>query len=86
VGLLIPGKPYRSPEEVEEYRTRRDPLALYRQRLLKEGFTDADLTEIEREVAGAVSDAIRFAVESPLPAPESLYDYLYSNPIGTPGQ
>ena len=30
VGLLIPGKPYRPPEEVEEYRTQRDPVALFR--------------------------------------------------------
>jgi TPP-dependent pyruvate/acetoin dehydrogenase alpha subunit len=82
VGLLIPGKPYRPPEEVEEYRTQRDPIALYRQRLLQEGLSDADLTAIEQEVAGAVADAIRFASESPLPAAETLYDYLYSDPIG----
>jgi TPP-dependent pyruvate/acetoin dehydrogenase alpha subunit len=59
---------------------------LYRRRLLQEGFTDADLTAIEHEVAGAVSDAIRFAAESPLPAPETLFDYMYSHPIGTPGK
>jgi pyruvate dehydrogenase E1 component alpha subunit len=86
VGLLIPGKPYRPPEEVEEYRTRRDPIVLYRQRLLQEGFTDANLSAIEREVEVAVSDAIRFAQESPLPAPETLFDYMYSHPIGTPGK
>jgi TPP-dependent pyruvate/acetoin dehydrogenase alpha subunit len=86
VGLLIPGKPYRPPDEVEEYRTRRDPIVLYRLRLLQEGFTDANLSEIEREVEVAVSDAIRFAQESPLPAPETLFDYMYSHPIGTPGK
>ena len=82
VGLLIPGKPYRPPEEVEEYRTRRDPIILYRQRLVREEFSDADLTAIESEVAAAVSEAIRFAEESPMPAPETLFDYMYSNPIG----
>lgn len=82
VGLLIPGKPYRPPEEVEEYRTRRDPIILYRQRLVREEFSDADLTAIESEVAAAVNEAIRFAEESPMPAPETLFDYMYSNPIG----
>jgi acetoin:2,6-dichlorophenolindophenol oxidoreductase subunit alpha len=86
VGLLIPGKPYRAPEEVEEYRTRRDPIALYRQRLLQEGFKDADLTAIEQEVTEAVADAIRFASESPLPSAETLFDYMYSHPIGPPAR
>jgi pyruvate dehydrogenase E1 component alpha subunit len=86
VGLLIPGKPYRPPEEVEKYRTQRDPINLYRQRLIHDGFTDASLTAIENEVAEAVSDAIRFAVESPLPTPESLFDNMYSHPIGATGK
>jgi TPP-dependent pyruvate/acetoin dehydrogenase alpha subunit len=53
---------------------------------LQEGFTDAALTAIEQEVAGAVSDAIRFATESPLPAPETLFDYMYSHPVGARGK
>ncbi len=86
VGLLIPGKPYRPAEELEEYRNKRDPIALHKRQLLNEGFSDAELTAIANEVEGAVKDAIQFAIDSPLPAPETLYDYLYSESIGTRSQ
>jgi acetoin:2,6-dichlorophenolindophenol oxidoreductase subunit alpha len=86
VGLLVPGKPYRPPEEVEEYRTQRDPIPLFRDVLLQNGVADGDLTRIENEVAYAVQDAIRFAQESPLPSPDTLFDYMYSNPQYTPNR
>jgi TPP-dependent pyruvate/acetoin dehydrogenase alpha subunit len=84
VGLFVPGAPYRSPQEIEEYKSKRDPIALYRQVLLAAGFSDAELTAIESEVVAAVAAAIQFAEESPLPDPATLYDYMYSNPIGYP--
>lgn len=83
VGLLVPGKPYRSPAEVEEYRTQRDPLALFRQYLLKDGFTEAQLNAVETEVAAAVREAIRFAHESPLPSADKLFEYMYSGSPAT---
>jgi TPP-dependent pyruvate/acetoin dehydrogenase alpha subunit len=84
VGLLVPGNPYRPPEEVEEYRTQRDPIALFRRALLQSAVAEGDLTRIEKEVAGAVADAIRFGQESPLPPADTLFDYMYSNPENTP--
>jgi acetoin:2,6-dichlorophenolindophenol oxidoreductase subunit alpha len=86
VGMRVPGTPYRPPEEVEEYRTQRDPLALFRRVLLQSGVRDSDLTSIDHEVAGAVQDAIRFAQDSPLPAADTLFDYMYSNPPETPNR
>lgn len=82
VGLIVPGQPYRAAEEIEEYRTHRDPIALYRRALLDAGVGSAELDAIEREATAAVAAAIRFAEESPLPDPATtLYDYLYSQPI-----
>lgn len=86
VGLYVPGKPYRPPEEVEEYKTRRDPIVLYRKRLAAQGFSEAELTAIETEVTGSVHEAIKFAESSPLPDPATLYDYLYSHPVHDPAQ
>ncbi|MHB8813260.1 MAG: thiamine pyrophosphate-dependent dehydrogenase E1 component subunit alpha [Steroidobacteraceae bacterium] len=80
VGLLVPGKPYRSHAEVEEYRTRRDPIALFRPYLLQGGFTEAQLSAVEAEVAAAVSEAVRFAQESPMPSADKLYEYMYTEP------
>jgi pyruvate dehydrogenase E1 component alpha subunit len=83
-GLIIPGRPYRSPEEIAQHKGR-DPISLYRRALLKEGVSAQKLTEIEDEVATTVAEAIRFADESPLPDPATLGDYMYSDPIGVRG-
>jgi acetoin:2,6-dichlorophenolindophenol oxidoreductase subunit alpha len=77
-------KPYRSAEEVEEYRTRRDPLMLFRQALMLGGCDESELKQIEDEVVTTVVEAIRFAEQSPLPDPSSLYEYMFSNPISYP--
>jgi pyruvate dehydrogenase E1 component alpha subunit len=81
VGLIVPGEKYRSDVEVESYRTGRDPIVLYRAKLLAAGITTSRLDAIEAEVAQAVAEAIRFGEESPLPDPATLADFLYSNPI-----
>jgi pyruvate dehydrogenase E1 component alpha subunit len=72
---------YRSSEEVEEYRTHRDPVSLFRQVLLDDGFSQVELQTVEDEVAKAVAEAIQFAEDSSQPDPVTLYDYLYSDPI-----
>lgn len=81
VGLLVPGKPYRSEQEVTEYRTRRDPIALFRERLQKGGISDVEIAAIEEGVNAAVAEAIAFAEHSPAPDPSTLFDYLYSRPL-----
>jgi pyruvate dehydrogenase E1 component alpha subunit len=81
IGLIVPGKPYRSDEEVEDYRTHRDPIVLFRRLLSAAGFSEAELKEIEEGAASAVQEAIRFAEGSPLPDPATLYDFLYSHPV-----
>jgi acetoin:2,6-dichlorophenolindophenol oxidoreductase subunit alpha len=83
VGLIVPGDPYRSKEEVERYRADADPIVMFRQDLLKHAWHEAELKQIEEEVNGSVAEAIRFGEESPLPDASSLYDYLYSTPLET---
>lgn len=78
VGLIVPGAPYRSAEEVERYQRERDPLSLFRAVLVGEGINRAELDALEDEVAVAIEEAIRFAEESPFPDPATLYENLYS--------
>ena len=85
VGLIVPGQPYRSTEEVAKYKAIQDPIVLFRQQLLINGFDDAEIEAWENEASAAVSEAIRFAEESPYPDPSTLYDYLYSNPLSRAG-
>jgi acetoin:2,6-dichlorophenolindophenol oxidoreductase subunit alpha len=81
VGLVIPGKPYRSAEEVELQIRDRDPLAIFRRQLLQGGARESELAAIENEVEEMVRTAVRFAEESPLPDPGSMYDHMFSQPI-----
>jgi pyruvate dehydrogenase E1 component alpha subunit len=81
VGLFIRGTPYRSRQEVERYKTQRDPIALFKKALLAAGQGAQQVQAIEDEVVAEVREAIRFAEDSPMPDPATLYDYMYSNPI-----
>ncbi|WP_129649582.1 thiamine pyrophosphate-dependent dehydrogenase E1 component subunit alpha [Peristeroidobacter agariperforans] len=81
VGLIVPGEPYRSPDEVEEYKLRRDPIRLYREALSSGGVGEAALTELESEVRAELAAAIRFGEESAFPTPDTLADFMYSTPL-----
>lgn len=67
-----PGK-YRSKEEVEKYRTERDPIEALKKLLEAEGVTEEALKPIEKEVKEIVNESAQFAQESPEPAPEELW-------------
>jgi pyruvate dehydrogenase E1 component alpha subunit len=66
-------QPYRSKDEVEQQR-QRDPIVILRNRLGEIcGLTDADVQEMEDEAVERVAKALKFAEESPQPAPEELF-------------
>jgi len=65
---------YRTKEEVDEQR-KRDPLTLLRQTILSHKLgVEADFKQLEREVGEVVTAAVKFADESPFPAPSELYN------------
>jgi acetoin:2,6-dichlorophenolindophenol oxidoreductase subunit alpha len=84
LGSVLKRKHYRSPEEVERYKTRRDPIKLFRQALLSSGLDAVQVNTIEDEVETEVAESVRFAEESPWPDPRTLYDYMFSQPIAYP--
>ena len=68
---------YRTKEEVEEWR-QKDPVKVFRDRLLAEGVISEDYLEDLRErLERRVMEAVEFADNSPEPPLESLYDHLY---------
>jgi pyruvate dehydrogenase E1 component alpha subunit len=68
---------YRTKEEVAQWRER-DPIPRFGELLAREGLLDeAGREAIEREAAARVQEAVRFAEDSPFPAPESLYEDVY---------
>jgi pyruvate dehydrogenase E1 component alpha subunit len=67
-------QPYRSKDEVEEHK-HRDPIAILRKRLAEIcDLTDDDVKKFEDEAAARVAEAVKFAEESDVPAPEELFD------------
>ena len=69
---------YRPKEEVGEW-MKRDPIAQFKVRLLEmKTLTEEEVNKIEQEVAAAVEDAIKFAMESPYPAPEEAVENVFT--------
>lgn len=69
----------RSPAEIEAWK-RRDPLKLYRDRLLNDGtLNEESVRRIENEVAAEIEEAERFAEESAIPDPSILDKALYAD-------
>jgi pyruvate dehydrogenase E1 component alpha subunit len=67
-------QPYRSKDEVEEHK-HRDPIAILRKRLAEIcDLSDDDVKKFEDEAAARVAEAVKFAEESDVPAPEELFD------------
>ena len=74
-------EPYRTEEEVEEWK-RRDPIIIHRDRILSQQIAaEAEIASIEEAAHAAIEGALEFARESPYPDPEELFDDLYTNPI-----
>jgi len=60
---------YRPPEEIEEWK-KRDPIPMYRKRLLDYGVTEKTVSGIEDAVMKALDEATEEAKASPVPALE----------------
>ena len=69
------GFKYRSNDEIADWR-RRDPLVTYRAWLLLEGICDP--ASVDADVEAILDDAVAFARESTLPAPEEALDGMYA--------
>lgn len=65
---------YRPKEEVQEW-LKKDPIAHFRAKLLEmKILTEKEADQIQQETVKAVEDAVKFAIESPFPAPEEALE------------
>jgi TPP-dependent pyruvate/acetoin dehydrogenase alpha subunit len=72
-----PGK-YRPPDELSAWLDR-DPIPMYHQRLLRLGVGEAELNEIQQDVAARVEDATEFAKAGAVPGPEHLMTDVWAD-------
>jgi len=72
-----PGK-YRPDEEVAEWLAK-DPIPMYHARLLAEGATEAQLAEIDREVAAMVDLATQEAKDGAIPSADLVFKDVWAD-------
>ena len=69
---------YRPKEEVEEW-LRKDPIKRLREKLLQTNIlAEEEIQRVEEEVSVEIEEAVKFAVESPYPAPEEALEDVYA--------
>ena len=72
---------YRTPSEIQEYRLTRDPIDRFEAQLLEDRVaTQKEIDAMKATVAAEIEDAVRFAMESPLPDPHEAMQHLFVNP------
>ncbi len=70
---------YRSKEEEQEWKTKRDPLNLLAEKLIAQNLTDqAVLDQIQAEVEAEVESGVRFAIEAPYPEKDEVTQDVYA--------
>lgn len=68
----------RPAEELEDWK-KKCPVAAMEQKLLKAGIlTRSDIEEMDNQVMARIDDAVRYAVESPLPDPKDALEDVFS--------
>ena len=71
---------YRKPEEIHRYQEE-DPIGIYRKYLVDNKIaTEKELDQEDDKVIEEIDGAVEFAENSPDPAPETLFDYIYAEP------
>jgi pyruvate dehydrogenase E1 component alpha subunit len=70
---------YRTREEVEDQR-KRDPIAVWSQRLIADGMMDeGSVRAMDKSAVEEVEEAYQFADQAPDPEPEELYTHVYAD-------
>jgi len=69
---------YKPKEEVEEW-LKKDPIPRFRKRLIEtDVLSEEEDNKIDRETSVEIEAAVKFAEESPLPAPEEALEDVYA--------
>ncbi len=70
---------YRTKEEIEEWK-KKDPIATFINRLKENKIlSDKELEEIKEQIDLEIKEAVKFAINSPEPNPETVDNYVYAD-------
>jgi pyruvate dehydrogenase E1 component alpha subunit len=72
---------YRTKEEVEEYKTKHDPIEQVLKTMRENNWIDdKGVEKMEQKIAAVVDECVKFADESPFPDASELYNDIYAEP------
>ncbi|XP_067848784.1 pyruvate dehydrogenase E1 component subunit alpha, mitochondrial-like [Heptranchias perlo] len=75
-----PGVSYRTREEIQEVRSKSDPITMLKERMLNNNLSSVEeLKEIDANVRKEVEEAAQFATTDPEPALDDLANNIYCN-------
>ncbi|XP_008306068.1 pyruvate dehydrogenase E1 subunit alpha 1b isoform X2 [Cynoglossus semilaevis] len=75
-----PGVSYRTREEIQEVRSKNDPISLLKERMLSSNMASVEeFKEIDIEIRKEVEDATQFATSDSEPPLEELCNHIFSN-------
>lgn len=70
---------YRTKEEIDTWKTEKDPILRFGRQLLENGLAAAaDLERLDKEALGTIEAAVAFADASPDPDPSTVTEYVYA--------
>lgn len=76
--MADPDETYRSKKEIQDYKETKDPINLFKAKLLDEGVLDEEQAKaIDKEARKEADDAANFADKSPFPPESSITEDIY---------
>jgi pyruvate dehydrogenase E1 component alpha subunit len=64
---------YRTKEEVEDYKTSKDPINRLKAVMFDDGVSEDDLKDIDKDIKAIIKETEEFAKTSPEPEPQELW-------------
>lgn len=77
----LPHEDYRTPDEVQQWRTERDPIDNFLRRYRDQGIAAHELDAIDQEVDEQIEAAVEFGRAGEEPTPDEAFDHVYTHPI-----
>ena len=68
---------YRTREEVQNVKNKKDPIENFQKYLLKNGLNEDEFKKIDHKIKETISEAANFAIESEVPELSDLYKDIY---------
>ncbi|MFW5918981.1 MAG: thiamine pyrophosphate-dependent dehydrogenase E1 component subunit alpha [Halanaeroarchaeum sp.] len=71
-------QPYRTDEDVEEWREERDPIDTFKQRLIdRDELTEDEFEDLKSELGAEIDEAVEFAQDADYPGTHMAYEDMY---------